>query len=744
MEQRPLNRRAFLRASAVAGGGVMLGLYAWPAPSGPPSGMRMRTGEPDAGAETGLFAPSAYIRIDVSGRVTLVSKNPEAGQGIKTTLPMLIAEELEIDWKDVVVEQADGDQATYGFQFLGGSSGTMSNWEEMRRIGAAGRVMLVAAAAQRWGVAAEECRAESGRVHHAATKRSLGYGELAATAATLAAPDLKSVPLKPASQFRLVGTSVPNVDADAIVRGKPLFAIDVKVPGMAHAVFVKCPVFGGTVAGANLTEIRALPGVRTAFVVDGGREWNGMLGNGLAGGVAIVADTWWAANSARQKLRVEWNEGPTATQSSAVWEQRANALSPHPWTTQLRADGDVDAALRSAAKVVSASYAYPFLYHATMEPMGCTARFVDGKLELWAPTQHPAGARDAVSKTLGMSPDAITIHLMRMGGAFGRRFMHDFVVEAAWIAREAGMPVKLTWSREDDVQHGFYRPGGFHFLRGGLDEAGRLLAWRNHFVTFGDGDKTAFDAGMSGAEFPARFVDHFAAGMSMMPLGVPTGPLRAPQGNAMSFVMQSFLDELAHAAGRDPLQFRLDLLSDGRALTDPAFDAGRVRGVLTLVAEMSGWRNRAKAPGRGMGLAFHYSHRGYFAEVVEASVDDNRRVRVHQVWAAGDVGGPIISRSGATGQVQGSVLEGLGSAMGQEITIERGRVVQSNFNDYPILRLRQAVPVDVRFEQSHAPLSGLGEPSLPPVIPALCNAIFAACGERVRSLPLSKSGFRWA
>jgi isoquinoline 1-oxidoreductase subunit beta len=715
-------RRAFLRVSAVAGGGMLLGLYA-----------------AEAAAEAATVALNAFIRIEPSGRVVLISKNPEAGQGIKTTLPMLIAEELDVEWSDVIVEQANANDTVYGFQFLGGSTGTMMNFDQMRRLGAAARSMLVAAAAGQWKVPVTECDTMPGRVRHVPTQREVRYGVLASAAAALPAPDLKRVTLKAASQYRLIGTAIPNVDNGAIVTGKPLFAIDVELPGMAHAVYVKCPVFGGTVVKANVDEVRRLPGVRTAFVVAGGTEWNGLLG-----GVAIVADTWWAAESARKQLRVEWNEGATASQSSALWEQRALELSAQPWAKPIRNDGDADTALRGAGTVLEAHYAYPFVHHATMEPMGCTARFDGGRLELWAPTQHPAGAREVVAKTLQIAPNDITINLMRMGGAFGRRYLHDFVVEAAWIAREARMPVKLTWSREDDVQHGFYRPAGFHFLTGGVDAAGRIVGWRDHFVTFGDGTNTAFDAGMSGAEFPARFLPNFSAGMSMMPLGVPTGPLRAPQGNAISFVVQSFIDELAHAAKRDPLQFRLDLLGTPRLLADPPFDVGRVRGVLDAVARMSAWGSQPLPAGTGRGIAFHYSHRGYFAEVVEVSVDANRAVRLERVWVAGDVGRPIVNRSGAVGQVQGSILDGLGVAMGQQITIDRGRVMQSNFHDYPLLRFKQSVPVEVRFIETDTPPTGLGEPSLPPVIPALCNAIFAATGERVRSLPLSRHGFRWA
>ena len=717
------SRRDFLKVSAAAGGGLLLTFS-------PP---KLTKAGPIAEAEDTTAVLNSYVRIAPDNIVTIMSKNPEIGQGIKTMLPMLIAEELDVDWKQVRTEQAIFDPAVYGRQFAGGSMATPLNWDPMRKVGAAARQMLVTAAAQRWKVAESECDTASGQVRHKSSGRTFSYGALAAAAAKVPVPDFGRVKLKDPKDYKIIGHSIAAVDGPNVVKGEPLFGIDTVVPGMLYAVFQKCPVFGGKVASANLDVIRALPGVRHAFVVEGGTDLSGLMP-----GVAIVADSWWRADKARRQLKMKWNEGPTAKQNSEGFARQAAELGKKAPEISLRNDGDVAAALKGAANVVEASYAYPFLAHATLEPMNCTAHVQGSQAEIWAPTQNPEPGRALVAQTLGLNEKNIIVHMTRSGGGFGRRLMNDYMVEAAWISKVAGVPVKLVWNRADDMQHDFYRPAGWHFLKGGLDKNGKLVAWQQHFVSFGRNGTFAGSADLSTDSYPAGRVPNLSYGASLIPLGVPTGPLRAPGDNALAFVFQSFIDEMAHAAGKDPLQFQIDLLGKDDLLPAKGvgFNTARARSVLEKVRDVSGWGRRNLVRRTGLGVAFYYSHMGYFAEVVDATVSNDGQVKINHVWAVGDIGSHVINPSAAMNMTQGGILDGFGEAFNQKITIENGRVVEANFDTFQLLRMSQAAPIDVHFLTTDNSPTGLGEPPLPAAIPALCNAIFAATGKRIRTLPI--------
>jgi isoquinoline 1-oxidoreductase beta subunit len=733
------SRQLMLQAGAAAGGGLMLGLGVAPATEA-------------AGA---VFQPNAFIRISSDGAVTLIARAPDIGQGVRTSMPMLIAEDLEVDLSQVSVETADGDGARYGLQLVGGSSTIRIGYDAMRRAGAAGRDMLIAAAAQTWGAPANECAASLGVVTHGPTQRRLAYGALAAKAATLPAPDPATVRLKDAKDFRLIGKPTPNIDAEAIATGQPLFGIDVVVPGMLYAAYEKCPVFGGGApVVANLDEVRGQPGVSHVFTVKGDGAVATMSG-GLADGVAVVADSWWRADRARKLLKITWTTGPTDQQDSAYFDRRAAELAAAPPTTPLRSRGDVEAAFKGAAKVIEATYTYPFLTHATLEPQNCTASVQGDRVEIWAPTQAAIFVTQAVSHALNVPPENIIVHHTRAGGGFGRRVPADFAVEAARISREVGAPVKLVWTRADDMRHDYYRPGGYHNFKGGLGADGKLVGLSDHFVTFGAGDHALLWADMDGNEYPADLVDTFSYAYSLMPLDAPLGTMRAPRANALAFVFNGFVDELAHAAGKDPVAFNLELLGERRVIpalpsnmgiyAPPPFDTGRMIDVIKAVAARSGWGAGPLPAGHALGFAHWYAHSGYFAEVVEASVSADGAVTVHKVWVVGDVGSPIVNPLGADQQVTGAVIDGLSQALGQRLTLKDGAVVQGNFNEYRLMRITQApARIDVQFLQTAHPPTGLGEPALPPVIPALVNAIFAATGKRIRTLPIDPAALKSA
>jgi isoquinoline 1-oxidoreductase subunit beta len=723
----PFTRRTFLKLTGYVGGGLVLAFYV---------GERSTAlANSNAG---GAFAPNAFLRIAPDGQITIYSKGPEIGQGIKTSFPMIVAEELDADWSKVRVEQAAINPAVYGRQSAGGSRSIPMGWEQLRRAGATGRAMLVSAAAKDWGVGETECFTENGAVVHKQSGRKLGYGELAVKAAALPVPDEKSLALKDRKDFKLLGKRIGGVDNPLLVTGKPLFGIDQVVPGMQYAVFEKCPAVGGKVSEANLDEIKKLPGVTNAFVVEGtGKPTEVMPG------VAILANSTWAAISARRQLKVTWDESTASKDSWTSAAAEAQKIAKQTGPDSLKTTGDVDAAFANA-KVVEAFYTYPFVSHAPLEPQNCTASFKDGAVEIWAPTQTPDAALGLVATVLGIPREKVTIHQTRVGGGFGRRLMNDYMCEAAAISKQAGVPVKLQWTREDDMQHDFFRVGGFHSFKAGVDQAGKLVALSDHFITFTqDGQRPTSGGDLSPEEFPALLVPNVRLTQTKMPLKIPTGPWRAPRSCAVAFAVQSFLHECAVAANRDHLQFLLDLMGEPRWLqqgNEFSLNTGRAAGVIKLAAEKAGW-GKALPKGRGLGLAFHFSHAGHFAEVAEVSVDANRKLTLHRVTVAGDIG-PIVNLSGAENQVEGSIVDGYSTALGLQISIENGRIQETNFDRYPLLRIANAPQVDVHFIQSDFPPTGVGEPALPPIAPAICNAIFAATGHRVRTLPLSKDGFK--
>jgi isoquinoline 1-oxidoreductase beta subunit len=726
-----LDRRSFLRLSALAGGGFALACYL---------GLTSDALAADAPPADGDFTPNLFIRITPTGEITLLSSNPECGQGVKTALPMLIAEELDVAWEQVRIIQADLDPRL-GRQAAAGSGATPAHYEPFRRLGATARHLLVAAAAAEWGLPASELTTPgNATVTHPASGRSATYGQLASAAARLPLPDEKTIPLKNPSDFRVMGRRITGVDNPHIVTGRPLFGIDVRRPGQLYATLVKCPVFGGRVREADLAAALASPGVKHAFVLDA---------PGVASGVVLVATDTWSAFKARDLLKIDWDEGRTAGDSTAAFAAAAEQAWADPASGKtLRSDGDFPAASAAAgARTVTARYTYPFISHANLEPQNCTALFTGGALEIWAPTQSPDGGRNMAAKATGLPREAITVHITRIGGGFGRRLTNDFMAEAAAIAtRVPGVPVQLVWTRADDIQHDWYRPGGYHNLSGILDASGALVGWSDHFVTFASGHDSTEPSGVAslgGDEFPARFLPHHLLRQSPLPNGIPMGPWRAPRASAQSFAYQSFLDELAHASGQDPVAFKLSVLGEPRELRPTGgrgavYSTGRMAGVVRLAAEKSNWGTPLPA-GSGRGLAFHFSHLGYAAIVFEVTVTPEGALTIDRVVVAADVGRQIINLSGAENQCEGSVVDGISSCLLQAITFAGGRAQQTNFGDMPLLRLTQAPKkIETHFLLSDHNPTGLGEPIIPPVPPALANAIFAATGRRLRDLPLAR------
>jgi isoquinoline 1-oxidoreductase subunit beta len=719
-----LDRRTFFKVSALAGGGLALHA-AIPAP--------LLAADKAAPAAATL---NAFVSIAPDGLITIMSKNPEIGQGISTSLPMLIAEELDADWDRLEVEQAGANTALYGFQMAGGSTAIPMNWLPMRQTGAAARDLIVRAAAAEWGVPASELSTAKGTVSHAPSKRSAHYGTFAAKAAALTPTEPGKLTLKDPSRFTLIGTNPAPKFPPRIVRGEPIYGIDTRLPGMLYAYYERSPAIGAKLKSADLSEVLKRPGVRHAFTVTG----NGNPTE-LVDGVAIVATNWWLAHEARHAIKAEWDEGFAKEHTSEVYAARAAALLDQPPAEVLRNDGDLAAARTGAAKRVTAHYHYPFVNHMPMEPQNCTALFEDGKLTLWAPTQLPQPGIELAARVTGIEPAAVTLHMTRIGGGFGRRLVNDTLAQAAAIARQVpGTPVQLILSREADTMHGFYRPGGWHAYEALLDEHGKLIGFSNHLVGFATGGRPVRGQSLNAQEFPAGLVDNLLIGQTNIDTMITTGPLRAPFSNAVAFASQSFLDEVALAAGRDLPGLLLDLLAKPREIASArpdraGFKTERAKGVVEKVMAMSGWNDRKSGDGTGFGFGFYYSHQGYFAEVVEVRVEGTE-VNVPRVWVAGDVGSHIVNPSGALNQVRGSVIDGIGQALAQAVTFVDGKAQQTNFHDHPVARHTLAPEIAVEFVITDNPPTGLGEPAMPPVLPALTNAIHAATGKRARSLPV--------
>jgi len=699
-------------------------------------------GEAKADESNTLSKINAYIRLSTDGTIKIYAKNPEIGQGIKTSLPMIIAEELDADWRDVKVEQSPVNESIFGRQNAGGSRSIATNYDTLRYAGATARYMLRAAAAQIWNVPLAECSTELSHVIHAKTGKKISYGQLGDKAAQIPVPETGKIQLKNRKDFTLVGKRITGVDNYALVTGQPLFGIDQTLPGMMYAVYEKCPAIGGQVRDANYAEVRNLPGVKHVFP---------LTGNGhpleLAGGVAIVATSTWAAFRAKERLKVEWDESDASRDDWLDLVDQAKSISRQPAQQTLHQTGDVELAADDASKSIQSFYIHHFIAHATLEPQNCTAWYHEGKVEVWAPTQSPGRAVNNVAHTLGLDATKVTIHQTRAGGGFGRRLVNDSVCEAAAISRHINAPVKLQWSREDDMAHDFYRVGGFHAVKGSVGRGGRVSSWQDHLITFSEDGKKPVIAGAPrrpADEFPASFIENFQLTQSLLPLKTRCGLWRAPNSNTHAWVVQSFLHELSTAASVDHLEFLLELMGTPAPERQTGKNANRLNperaiGVIKMAALKADWGKKLPK-GRALGLAFHFSHGGYFAEVAEVSVNDAKEVKVHHVTVVGDIG-PIVNLSGAENQCQGSVVDGLSAISEQEITVKQGKVEQSNFDTYPLLRIDQAPSVDVHFIESDNAPTGAGEPALPPLAPAVCNAIYSACGHRIRTLPIAKEGF---
>ena len=737
------SRREFVKVSAAAGGGLVVAVYApWSDGVLPAEAAGAAT---TAGAADPLRA-SAFVTVHRDGAVTIMAKNPEIGQGVKTALPMIVADELGVNWADVRVEQAPYDVERFGPQYAGGSTGVPTNWDRLRIAGATARELLIAAAAARWQVEPAACSAHDGVVWEGEGLglRSIPFGDLVDAAAELDAPDPESVSLKDPGQFTIIGTPRRDVDIEKIVTGATEYGLDTKVPGLLYAVLERAPTFGGRVRSVDSDRARAVPGVRDIVEV-------APLDNPafMAGGVAVVADNTWAALQGREALVVEWEDGPHADESSESLRAQFERLTLETGDI-IRDDGAVDAALAGAATRLDAVYEVPFLYHATLEPMNCVADVRDDRCEIWAPTQVPGMCLALAAAATGLARESITVHMLRAGGGFGRRLMADYAAEAAFVSKAVGSPVQVVFTREDDIRHGYYRPAGLYRLSAGIDAFGELIAWKEHVSTtsrhaFRGDEDTAAETEVFPDALPAAAVPHFRLAYTPAQTSVPTGALRGPGKNANTFVEQCFLDEIALAAGKDPVAIRREIIGEPRELPyrdhgGPTFSTGRLRNVLDLAVSRSDW-DKPMPAGQGRGVAAQMMFGAYVAQIAEVTVNDEGGVRVDRVVCAVDCG-IVINPPGARAQVEGGILHGLSATLHGEITIADGGVVEGNFDDYPLLRIDEAPKIEIHFVSSTEPPTGLGEMVFPTIMPAVANAVSSATGKRVRRLPIRPEDVR--
>jgi isoquinoline 1-oxidoreductase subunit beta len=702
----PLSRREFVTAGVAAGAGLVIGFYL-------PHGKSSSSKE--------FFSPNAYLRITPDNKVTIVVARSEMGQGVRTALPMILAEELEADWKQIEIEQA-GASTYYGDQTTGGSASVRTTWDPMRKAGAVAREMLISAAALTWGVSRSGCAAESGSVKHAASNRRLSYGELVAKAATLPIP--ADAPLKQSKDYKIVGQRLPRLDSPDKVKGEAVFGIDFRLPGMKYAVLSRCPTIGGKLTGFDDKQAKKISGVT-------------YVGKTSDSALAVVADSVWGAMEGRRVLNVTWDDGPNKDlNTAALMASLKQAASKK--GVSLYSAGDVG---KAAGRRISAEYELPFMAHAPMEPGNCTAHYQGSTCELWAPTQVPQDCRDSVAQAIGLDSDQVKVNVTLMGGGFGRRLEHDYAVEAALVSKAINGPVKVLWTREDDMRFSTYRPASLHQLSAIVDGAGFPSALSHRIISpsiaaqKGQPVPGGVDPDLPDEAGPVYPVTNYSVEYVMTETPVPLGWMRSVYALQAAFALESFIDELALAAGKDPLQYRLHLLAKDQDLQYFAttWHTARMRGVLQLAAEKAGW-DKPVAAGRYRGIACFGCFASYMAEVVEISMEKDQP-RVHRVVAVVDCG-QVINPGILEQQIQGGIVYGLSNALRAKITIEKGRVVQGNFDDYAPVRMDETPVVEVYAVPSTESPSGIGEPSIPPLAPALGNAIYAATKKRIRALPI--------